>query len=265
MEALADFEVEQVVFTSSLLVVRPAREEEVLDESSAVGAAWDCPKSKLDSERVLRERAGDTPIVVLRVAGVYDEDCRSVPIAQQMRRIFERRLESYFFPDNPDHGQSFVHLDDLVRCIGAAVEHRADLGPYEVFLVGEPDLVSYAEMQDVLGQLIHHREWPTIRIPASVAKAGAWIKEKAGGEPFIKPWMIDLADAHRPISIHKAEERLEWRPRHRLRDTLPEMTSRLIVNPSSWYEKNGIGPSDDFEELQARRPERARERVRQGG
>jgi hypothetical protein len=43
-----------------------------------------------------------------------------------------------------------------------------------VFLLAEPDVMSYEELQDQLGRLIHGREWPTIRIPKPVDKAGAW-------------------------------------------------------------------------------------------
>ncbi len=95
-----------------------------------------------------------------------------------MRRIFERDFESYFFPGDPDSAQAYVHIDDVVDCIRRVVERRKSLAPYEVFLVAEPDKMSYAELQDRMGELIHGSEWPTIRIPESVAKLGAWIQDK---------------------------------------------------------------------------------------
>ena len=241
LRALQSFEVEQFVFSSSLLVMKAVEEGEVIDESSPVQAEWDYPRSKLEAERVIREERGSIPAVVLRIAGVYDEDGHSVPLAQQMRRILERKLESFFFPGDPDHGQSFIHLDDLVTCFRAVVEHRDALGAEETFLIGEPDVVSYGEIQDIVGVEIFGREWPTIRIPAPLAKAGAWIKDKApGGDPFIKPWMIDLADAHMPVSIERARTKLDWTPDHRLRSTLPAMARRLAADPRSWYEENGL-------------------------
>lgn len=261
LRGLAEFEVAQFVFSSSLLVMKAAEEDTALFESSPVEAEWEYPRSKLDAEQVIRQERGEIPAVILRIAGVYDEDCHSIPIAQQMRRVFEERLESYFFPGNPDHGQAFVHLEDLVACFRAAIEHREDLGPSEVFLVGESEVVSYVDMQQILGEAIHEMDWPTIRIPAPIAKVGAWVKEKLPGEdPFIKPWMIDLADAHFPISIQKARERLGWSPRYRLRETLPLMCKRLVQDPEAWYEMNGVDPPEDLEEVQARRLERARQR-----
>src|SRR5688500_17341340 len=136
----------------------------------------------------MREEGATNPAVILRISGVYNEDGYTPPIAQQIARIYERRFESYFFPGDPSAGQAFVHLDDLVDLIHRVIESRARLGPYEVLLVAEPDLVSYDELQDIIGEEIHGKEWPTIRIPKIIAKAGAWTLEKLSGDDdsFIK-------------------------------------------------------------------------------
>jgi nucleoside-diphosphate-sugar epimerase len=241
LRALQRLEVEQLVFSSSLLVMRPTQVGKVLDESAPVEATWEYPRSKLAAERVIGEEAGAIRSVVLRIAGVYDENGHSLPIAQQIWRIHGRTLESFFFPGKAEHGQSFVHLEDLMRCLRAVVERRRRLGPHELFLIGEPETLSYGELQDLIGEQIHGREWPTIRIPKPVAKAGAWLKDKAGGEEsFIKPWMIDMADAHRPISIERARRLLGWTPTHALRRTIPEMVQRMLSDPDSWYAENGL-------------------------
>jgi nucleoside-diphosphate-sugar epimerase len=234
--------VEQFIFSSTHIVMAPSETGEPITESSPIGPEWDYPKSKLAAEKAIREERGSIPAVILRIAGVYNEDGRTVPIAQQIARIYEKQLESYFFPGDPSAGQAFVHLDDLVDLIHRAVERRNHLGDFEVFLVAEPDSVSYDELQDIIGTHIHGREWPNIRIPKIVAKMAAWAKDSLSGddEAFIKPWMIDLADDHYPVSPERAERMLGWRPRHRLRDTLPAMIQRLRQNPAQWYEINGL-------------------------
>lgn len=181
--------------------------------------------------------------MILRLAGVYDADTHVVPIAQQMRRVYEKQLESYFFPGDATHGQAFVHLEDTVACFRQTIARRRELGPYEVFLIAEPDVMSYADLQDQLGELIHGREWPTIRVPKTVAKAGAWVQEQLASEeeePFIKPWMIDLADDHYPIAIEHARRTLGWEPGHRLRTDLPKMVARLKRDPEAWYRTNKL-------------------------
>lgn len=246
--------VEQVVFSSSLLAMKPAEDtDEALTERSPTRGEWDYPQSKLEAERVLREHQGEIPVVVHRVAGVYDEDGHSLPITQHIRRIYEKQLESFLFPGDPTHGQAFVHLDDLVTCFRRTVDHRKSLDRWEVFLIAEPEVMSHEELQDVIGELVHGREWPTIRIPKSAAKAGAWAKEKISAEDaFIKPWMIDLADDHYPVEIRRARERLGWEPQHRLRDTLPAMIDGLKRNPKAWYERNNLTMPASVERTAAR-------------
>jgi nucleoside-diphosphate-sugar epimerase len=243
LKALGEFQVEQFVFSSSLLVMEPAEKNEVILESSPTKASWDYPRSKLEAERVIQEERGSIAAVILRIAGVYNEDCNSIPLAQQISRIYEKKIESYFFPGDADHGQPFVHLDDLVVCFRKVVELRNKLELQELFLIAEPDVLSYKDLQDRLDELIHGEEWPTIRIPKPVAKAGAWVQEKMadeGEETFIKPWMIDLADADYPVLINRACQRLGWVPTRRLGSTLEEMIHRLKADPRGWYQANGL-------------------------
>ncbi|MGH9200970.1 MAG: NAD-dependent epimerase/dehydratase family protein [Vicinamibacterales bacterium] len=256
LKGLQDFSVEQFVFSSTHIVMKPAEEGEVITEKSPVDPAWDYPKSKLEAERTILSDRGRIPVVILRLAGVYDADTHVVPVAQQMRRIYEKQFESYFFPGDATHGQAFVHLDDTVACIRKVIERRHQLGPYEVFLVAEPDVVSYADLQEQLGELIHGQEWPTIRIPKTVAKAGAWVQDKVAGgkeEPFIKPWMIELADDHYPIAIDHARRMLDWEATRRLRATLPEMVSRLKRDPEKWYRTNKLEAPESLPKSRASR------------
>ncbi len=254
LRKLHEFKVEQFVFSSSLLVMEPVEEEnEKLTEFSPLeDEPWDYPRSKIEAERLIRQERGDIPTIILRIAGVYDDDCHSIPIAQHISRIYEKRLESYFFPGDSTHGQAFVHLEDLITCLQRVAELRDRL-KNEIFLIAEPDVMSYAELQDQLGELIHGKEWLTIRIPKVVAKVGAWAQEKIADEEetFIKPWMVDLADAHYPVAIGHARERLGWNPTHRLRDTLPEIIGRLKRDPRTWYEMNNLPWPEENEEEKA--------------
>jgi nucleoside-diphosphate-sugar epimerase len=225
-------------------------EDDIISERSATESeeeTWDYPRSKIEAERIIRQERGAISTVILRIAGVYDENCHSIPIAQQISRIYEKRLESYFFPGDAGHGQAFVHLNDLVDCFRKVVGLRRTIDAHEVFMIAEPDVMSYAELQDQIGELIHAQEWPTIRVPKVVAKAGAWVKEKIAGEEdnFIKPWMVDLADAHYPVEIARARQILGWQPKHLLRNTLSQMIGDLKTNPRQWYEKNKLNWPDD--------------------
>jgi nucleoside-diphosphate-sugar epimerase len=239
LRGLQRYEVEQFVFSSTHILLKPSEEGEPVTEASPTETAWAYPRSKLLTERVIQRERGAIPAVILRIAGVYNEDCHTVPIAQQIDRIARKDVESYFFPGDPGAGQAYVHLDDLVDLIRRVIERRQEL-PYEVFLVAEPDKMSYDELQDAIGELVHGREWPTLRIPKAVAKAGAWIQTKIDEGTFIRPWMIDHADDDYPVSIDHARRRLGWDPQRRLRDTLPVIIERMKRDPAAWRKLNGL-------------------------
>jgi nucleoside-diphosphate-sugar epimerase len=223
--------VEQFIFSSSLLVMQPVDDDDgKLTERSPTRGEWDYPKSKLRTERLLRDTHGDIPVVILRLAGAYDENCHSLPISQQIRRIYEKQAESFVFPGDADHGQPFVHLDDIATCLRATIERRNELDKFETFLIAEKDVMSYRELQESIGELVHGKLWPTLRIPKAVAKAGAKAMEQfSSGEDFIKPWMIDLADDNYPVETKRARERLGWIPQHRIPKAVPRQSNGAIL------------------------------------
>lgn len=245
LRELQEFDcVEQFVFSSSMLMMKPNNAPGPIVETGPTSGDWPYPASKIEAEKVILEEHGKIPAVSLRIAGVYDERGHSLPLGQQIARINEKKFEGWFYPGDSDRGQSLVHLDDLARCFRDVVDRRAELDPYEIFLVGEPDVMSYGELQDQLGKLIHGRDWPTIRIPKFAAKAGAYVMNAMASEDdpmFIKPWMIDMADDHYQPDITKARTKLGWEPKHRLRDTLPAIIENLKSDPKRFYGENYLG------------------------
>jgi nucleoside-diphosphate-sugar epimerase len=67
-------------------------------------------------------------------------------------------------------------------------------------------------------------------------------------DPFIKPWMIDLADDHYELDISRAQALLDWQPRHRLIDALPPMVEALKADPAAWYKRHELELPSDLEQ-----------------
>jgi nucleoside-diphosphate-sugar epimerase len=256
LRGLQEFRVGQFVFSSTMLVHAPTEPGRPVDEDWPLEPKWDYPKSKVATERLIREQRGDIPAVLLRIAGVYDDRCHSIPLAHQIRRIYERQLVSRVFPGDTSRGQAFVHLGDLVDAFARVVERRASLPPELVLLLGEPQTLSYEELQRAFGRLLHDEEWQTREVPKALAKAGAWVQDAIpfGEEPFIKPWMIDLADDHYELDITRARTLLGWQPKRSLRGTLPKMVAALKEDPPRWYRDNKLEPPSWLEETAARPP-----------
>lgn len=247
------FEVEQFLFSSTMLVHRPGRPGERIREDSPLEGTWAYPKSKIATERVIREERGEIPAVLLRIAGVYTDWGQQPTLVQQIKRIYERDIEGHLFPGDPRAGQSLVHLNDVVDAVSRAVERRRELPEEVAVLIGEPDPPSYGEIQDRIGEALWGREWLTIRVPERLAEAGAWALDKLPGEAFVKPFMIARADDHYALDVSLARELLGWTPRHRLLDALPAVLDRLKADPRVWYEENDLEPPAELPTL----PERA--------
>lgn len=239
-----DFKVEQFVFSSTMLVHRPAEPGQFINEDWPIEPTWAYPESKVSTEKLIHDERRAIPAVLLRIAGVYDDLCHSIPLAHQMQRINERQLTSRIYSGSTSHGQSFIHMDDLVDAIDLVVERRAQLPPESPILIGEPETLSYDELQHTFARLIHGEELETLEVPgvfAPLAKAGAWVMEKLpGADPFIKPWMIDRANDHYELDITRARTLLGWEPKRSLRETIPKIIAALKADPAGWYRENGL-------------------------
>jgi nucleoside-diphosphate-sugar epimerase len=247
------FALEQFIFSSTMLVHAPCESGERITEDSPLAPKWDYPQSKVETEKLIRSLHGVTPYVLLRIAGVYDDTGHSIPLANQMQRIYERWLTSHVYPGDTSRGQAFLHRDDLVDALERLVERRLQLPSELTLLLGESEPLSYDELQREFGRLIHGEEWETRRIPKAAAKAGAWLQDQAPlvEDPFIKPWMIDLADDHYALDITRARTVLGWAPKHALRESLPNMVAALKADPARWYQENKLTPPSEVKEQAA--------------
>jgi nucleoside-diphosphate-sugar epimerase/uncharacterized membrane protein len=235
------FAVEQFIFASTMLVHRPGEPGVFLTEDSPIGPTWAYPESKVRTEALIRAERGAIPAVILRLAGVYDDVCHSPPLAHQVQRIYERQFAGHLYSGETSHGQAFIHLDDVVDAIERAVERRAKLPPEVAILIGEPETLSYDELQHTFSRLIRDESWETHNVPGPIAKAGAWVQDHIPGQDqFIKPWMIDRANDHYALDITRARTLLDWAPSRSLRQALPKMVAVLKTDPAGWYREHGL-------------------------
>ena len=245
LRLLQDFTVEQFIFSSTILVHAPSRHWERIKEDSPldIPSKWAYPKSKIESENVIHAERGNIPVVILRIAGVYDDLCHSIPLALQIQRIYERDPVAYFSPGDPSTGRHpYVHNDDVVDAILLAFARRQELSPEVIVLIGEDKSLSYDELQRAFGQLIHGVEWNTRAIPPLVAKTGIRLLKllALGRSASIAPWMIDVAQDNMELDTTRARTMLGWNPQHSLLDTLPKIVSGLKADPFTWYRENEL-------------------------
>lgn len=255
MEALCDFKVERFIYSGTMLVHRPAAKGDLVHETSPIEPKWAYPESKAETEAVITEYVDRIPCTLLHLAGLYTEKSGVPTLTHQIARIYERDLKSQLYSGDLDAGQAFIHLDDMLDLFARTVEKRRELPKECTMLAGEEQVMSYQDLQTALGELIHgEEEWRTYVLPEALAKAGAWLQEKAepvvpddldkGEKPFIRPFLIDLASDHYALDITKARDLLGWEPKHFIGDNLAKMVENLKQDPLAWYERNGIRPPD---------------------
>lgn len=245
IDGLQAFECDQFIFASTMLVHRPTdMPDERINEKWPIDPQWAYPESKVKAEQVLRAKHGDIPIVLLRIAGVYDDLGHSPFVAQQISRIYEHRLTAHVYPGMLCANQSFIHLDDFTDAVERLIDRRKQLPAELPLLVGEPDALGYEEVQNIIGCALHGETWTTIRIPQSIALAGSWLQQDVLGEDsFIKPWMVEASNDHYILDISRARRLLDWEPKHSLRDALPKILAALKRDPAGWYRENRLNPA----------------------
>lgn len=257
MLGLREFDVERFIYASTMLVHEPCRPGEYLNEDQPFGPLYVYPRSKLQAEDVIRAEHDGMPYAILRLAGVYDERSVVPTLAQQIARIYERDLQSYFYSSSTLVGQSMLHRDDMVDAIRRTVERRNTLPDTVELLIGESEGYGYDALQDEIGYLIHgQQDWPTLRLPKALAAAGAWAQAKLepvipdaldqGEEPFIRPYMVAMSHAHYALDTRRAHDLLGWQPHHDLKTTLPAIVAALKSDPAGWYASHGMTPPPDI-------------------
>jgi nucleoside-diphosphate-sugar epimerase/uncharacterized membrane protein len=251
LRALQAFEVEQFVYAGTMLVHAAGAPGERISEDQPLAPKWAYPKSKAAAEEVIRAERGRIPVVLLHLAGVYDER-RCVPtLSHQIARIYERDFTSYVYAGSPEAGQSLLHKADMADAFRRAVQRRGELPEEVSILVGEPEAMGYAALQDRIGRLLHgEQEWTTLQLPKAAARLGATVQQKLervipdaldqGEEPFVRPFMVSLADDHYALDISRARTLLGWEPRHFIGDGLAQLTQALKDDPVGWYRANGV-------------------------
>src|SRR3990170_3238069 len=102
LRGLQPLQVEQFVHASTMLVHAPGKPGVPIDEDQPIEPGWAYPKSKAKAEAAIADEHGRIPYVILRLAGVYDEETSVPTLANQIARIYERDFQSHLYSGATD-------------------------------------------------------------------------------------------------------------------------------------------------------------------
>lgn len=160
----------RLVHVSSLAAAGPASASAPIRETDPPRPITPYGRSKLDSERIVTGMAG-LPSIILRPGVVYGPTDKAVfPLFKAARRgllpLVGREGAAY----------AFVHVDDVVRTIVAAVEKTGVSGP--VF-VAHPVPVTATDLMEAI-QAAVGRRGRVVRVPMPLLRALALAGDVAG-------------------------------------------------------------------------------------
>lgn len=258
LQSLQSLQVEQFIYTSTMLIHEPTQPGEKINEQSPDRPKWAYPKSKAETEAIIKQHCGQIPYAIIRLAGIYDERTAVPTLAHQIARIYERTMKSHLYAGNSQAGQAFIHRDDMISLVKSLITKRAQLPEKLTLLAGEPNAYSYDYLQNKIGKLIHgEAHWKTLVVPKPAAQLGAWLEEHGehvipdqldkGEQPFIKPFMIAMASDHYDLDISRANDLLDWTPQHSIDNDIEHIVAALRENPQRWYQENHVNPPDWLE------------------
>jgi UDP-glucose 4-epimerase len=229
-----------------MAAMAPGEPGEQLRPDSPRAGGWAYPRHKRAAEEVIEAAELPHPRVELVLAAVYSDWCELVPMYRQIERVADHSMQALVYPGPVDRGLTYVHVDAVADAFVRAVEAFAGDGGMHRLLVGEDQPVTYRQINDAASRAFGYGERPVYRVPAVLARLGAavfgWWARLRGREPFIRPWMIEMAGEHFEFDLTETRRRLGWEPGGYLGERLDRICRRAAVHRRVWRAKNEARP-----------------------
>jgi nucleoside-diphosphate-sugar epimerase len=217
----------RLIHISSLSVAGPASAAAPSTEDTPPDPMTPYGRSKLASEHVVRSATG-LHWTILRPTIVYGPGDRSLlPLFRWAKRgilpIIGRRDAAY----------TFVHVSDVSRAIGAAIDGSAD---GQVFFVGHPRIVTPADLDEHIRSAVGRRRAITVPLPHAIVWLAALVAEGIG------------RTRGRPMPLNLARVRELWasgfvcrvdRIREQLNVAAEVDLPEGLADTAAWYEREG--------------------------
>jgi nucleoside-diphosphate-sugar epimerase len=244
LDSLIHFNVNNFIFTSSTVVFKPTIGDDKLNEDSDLSSFVYYGDSKIEGEKIISEYKEKIKATIFRLSAVYSQDCRSIPLANQIAFIWKRCFGYKILPGKGDGGISYIHIEDVLDAFEKAMLRAKEIPSGSIMVLSEETLISNNELFDIISREIYGKYLNLIHLPGWIVWICIYIVSNfhslTGRRYFFKPWMLKLTDKKYQFNIDKAKRTLKWQPRFKLEQCLKIMIKNLKDNPRKWFSINNI-------------------------
>ncbi len=244
LDNLIHFNVNNFIFTSSTVVFKPTMGNNKLNEDSDLSSYIHYGDSKIEGEKIISEYKEKIKATIFRLSAVYSQDCRSIPLANQIAFIWKKCFGYKILPGKGDGGISYIHIEDVLDAFEKAMLRAKEIPSGSIMILSEETLISNNELFDIISREIYGKYLNLIHLPGWIVWICIYIVSNfhslTGRRYFFKPWMLKLTDKKYRFNIDKAKRTLKWQPRFKLEQCLKIMIRNLKDNPRKWLSINKI-------------------------
>lgn len=237
-------ELERLVFASSVAACAFPRPEGAVTEATPADGDHVYARSKRDGERLVLERCGRIPAVVVRLGAVFSDWCEYPPLYTFLTDWTARHWRARLLAGRGRTAIPYVHLHDVTAFLRTLLRRHRELDSGEVLIASAEGCTSHG---DLFGRATEHyfgaRRRP-VHVPAAVCGLAlrlmsAWGR-LTGNPPFERPWMRRYIDLRLEVDNAHTRERLGWAPSPRLRieRRIRFLIEALKSEPVEWTVRN---------------------------
>ena len=244
LDNLIHFNVINFVFASSTVVFKPASGDNKLNEDSDLSSFMHYGNSKIEGEKIISEYKEKIKATIFRLSAVYSQDCRLIPLANQIAFIWKRCFGYTILPGKGVGGISYVHIEDVLDAFEKSMLMAEKIPSGSIMILSEENLISNNELCDLISREIYGKKLNLIHLPVWIVwlciYAASNFHSLTRRRYFFKPWMLKLTDKKYRFNIEKAKKTLGWQPRFQLDQQMIVIIKNLKNKTSRWLEINNM-------------------------
>ncbi|MFX0169177.1 MAG: NAD-dependent epimerase/dehydratase family protein [Candidatus Hodarchaeota archaeon] len=230
LNACVEASVRRFIYLSTTEVIGPVKNPPGTEETE-LRPQFHYSKSKMRAEEMVREVSSDTGLehVILRSTGIMGEGDLYTAF-EAIEAVNKREIP--ILPGDGEKHLMYVHIDDVVRAILAAVDLDAPVNQTIILCVDDP--MTYNELFEFLGETLGVKP-PRRKIPTFLAKLGIGLlspyKNRRKTTFLWHVKTIQAMDEDRWFSNETAKRLLNWSPQITMREG--------IARAINWYYQEG--------------------------